>query len=70
MNKKIYFKVSRYENNQFLGSYIEEKVKNAIELELNLSDVNEYFDNNIEIRIKPIKLTEEEFENLPDFKGY
>jgi hypothetical protein len=71
MNKTIYFKISRYENKKLLGSYVVKKIKKMKEyINAELMNLNDNFDENIEIKITPIKLTKKEFEEMKEFTGY
>lgn len=63
----VYVKIKKYEQGDIVESYIEPLDSLAVALE---EHIHEETEENVEIRLSTVELTEEEYQEIADTEGY
>ena len=67
MEKELYFKLS--DNADLGGLYLRNMQEVSEHIEMDLGDIQLEDRENVEYTIQPVLMTEDEFNNLPEYEG-
>lgn len=67
MEKELYYKLS--DNADLSGLYLRNMREVTEHIEMDLGDIDHEDRENVEYTIQPVLMTEDEFNNLPEWEG-